>query len=94
MMRRTESSGLDDGGKVPGSDSADEVDALVGAVAERGVRGLAAAAKSDGGASTEAESVAGLVDDLEIAFDADGTVVEDCHFGTCHECPPRCGSEM
>ena len=83
-------SGLDDGGEIPGGDGTDEVDALVSAIAEGGVCRLATAAESDGGASAEAERIAGLVDDFEIAFDADGTVVEDCHFGAGHECPPGC----
>ena len=83
------SSGLDDGGKVPGCDRAGEVDALVSAVAKRRVCGLAAAAERDGGPATEAEGVSDLIDNLEIAFQPDGTVVEDSHTSAGHECPPK-----
>ena len=46
---------------------------------------MAAAAEGDGGASAEAERVAGLVDDFEVTFDTDRTVVEDCHASAGHE---------
>ena len=88
-MRRCGFSGLDDWGEIAGSDGAGEVDAFVGAVAEGSVCGLAAAAEGDGGAPTEAEGVAGLVDDFEVAFDTDGAVVEDCHASAGHECLRR-----
>ena len=87
-MRRCDS-GFDDRGEIAGGDGADEVDAFVGAVAEGSACGLAAAAEGNGGASTEAECVAGLIDDFEVAFDTDGAVVEDCHASAGHECLRR-----
>ena len=75
--------------KIACRNGADEVRALVRAIAEGGVGGMAAAAESDGSAPAEPEGVSGLINDFEIAFDANGTVVEDCHFGAGHEDPPE-----
>lgn len=58
----------------------------MGAVAERGGGRLAAAAKGDAGTAAKAEGVARLIDDFEIPFDANGTVVENCHARAGHEC--------
>src|SRR6185295_7911680 len=54
---------------------------LVGPVAERLVRGLAAAAERDGGASGQVERLAILVDDLEIPLNTDGAVVANGDLG-------------
>jgi len=83
-MRRV--SGLDDGWQVARGDRADEIHALVGAVAKRRVGGLTAAAESDGGASAETKGGSCLIDDFKITFDANRTVVEDRHFSAGHEC--------
>ena len=50
------------------------------AVAERLVGGMAAAAKSDGGASGEAEFISGEIDDFKIAFYQDWAVIFESDF--------------
>ena len=55
--------------KISRSYFAGEIGVTVRAVAKRLVGGVAAAAKSDGGASGEAEFISGEINDLEIAFD-------------------------
>jgi hypothetical protein len=46
---------------------------------------MATAAKRDCGPSGETESLAFLVYDLKIAFDANRAIAEDGHFCACHE---------
>src|SRR5216683_1053191 len=80
-IRKTERSDLGFGcGEFAGGYLVLEAGAGVGAVAERLVLGCAAAAEADGCASGEAEGAAGGVEDFEIAFNADGTVVIYCDF--------------
>src|SRR6266849_9275413 len=55
--------------------------ALVGAIAKRLVVGVAAATKRDRFAPSQAESLAFLIDNFEIAFDANRSVAENGHFG-------------
>ena len=55
--------------KISCRDFAGEIRVAVRAIAERLVGGVAAAAKSDGGASGEAEFISGEIDDFKIAFD-------------------------
>ena len=52
-----------------------EADAFVAPVAERLVGGMAAAAETNPGASSKAERLPFRIDDLEIAFHAQGPVV-------------------
>jgi hypothetical protein len=59
---------------------ADKVRVAVRAVAEGLVGGMAAAAKSDGGASGETEFVSGKIDDFKIAFDQNWAVIFECDF--------------
>jgi hypothetical protein len=66
--------------KISGGNFAGEVRVAVCAVAERLVGGMAAAAKSDGGASGETEFIPGEIDNLKIAFDQDWTVILECDF--------------
>jgi len=61
-----------------------EAVAAVGAVAEGLVFGEPAAAKRDDGTTGEAVGVAFRILYGEVAFDADGSVVEDGDF-SCHE---------
>jgi hypothetical protein len=55
--------------KISCSYFAGEICVTVSAVAEGLVGGMAAAAKSDGGASGETEFVSGEIDNFKIAFD-------------------------
>ena len=55
----------------------------MGAVAKRRVPGVSAAAKGNRRTATEAEFLAVLVHDGEVAFHADGTVAEDSDFCAC-----------
>ncbi len=48
---------------------------LVGAIAERLLLGMAAAAQSDGSATGKSVGLAFLVNDFEISLDLDGAVV-------------------
>ena len=52
----------------------------MGAVAERFVLGLTAAAEADGFAASEVERIAVYVVDGEVAFDTDRAVVADSDF--------------
>jgi hypothetical protein len=63
-----------------------EIAFLVGAVTERFVGGLAAAAEADGSAAGETEFIPGWVYDLKIAFDEDGAIVSEGNF-CWHEFP-------
>jgi hypothetical protein len=56
----------------------------VASVAEGLILGVAAAAQTDGRTACEAEDCAGGVDNLEVAFNADGTVAETGDFGCGH----------
>jgi hypothetical protein len=57
----------------------------VRSVAERDIRGVATTAESDGSATSQAELLSFLIDDLEIAFDTNRPIVEDSYLGCCHE---------
>ena len=59
--------------------------ALMGAVAERDIRGMPAATQRDCRPSAEAEGLPFLIDDLKITFDTNRPVVEDGYLGCCHE---------
>jgi hypothetical protein len=72
-------------GQIPRGYRASEGLALVRAVAEGDVRGVAATAKRYSGSAGEAELLSFLIDDLEIAFDANRPIVEDGYLGCCHE---------
>lgn len=72
-------------GEILRGDGAREVLAFVGAIAERLILGVATAANSYGGATTQAKFLACLIDNLKVALDADGAVIEKRHFGACHE---------
>ena len=61
-----------------------ETRAGVGPVAERLVGRLSAAAEGDYGPSGQAERGPGGVEDLEVAFNADGSVVQDYNFSWHH----------
>ena len=52
----------------------------MGAVAERSIPRVAAAAKCDGRAPPEAKFLALLIHDREVALDANRTVAEDDYF--------------
>ena len=58
---------------------------LMGAVAERDIRGMPAATQRDCRPSAEAEGPPFLIDDLEITFDTNRSVAEDGYLGSCHE---------
>ena len=81
--------GSDDRRQVACGDGADEIDALMGSIAERRVGGLAAAAKGDRRAATQAKRVASLIDDFEISFNTNRAVVENCHSGAGHDASVR-----
>ncbi len=53
----------------------------MGTVAEGLVVAQSAAAKANGGASGEVIRIAFGVNNLEVAFDADGSVIENRNFG-------------
>ncbi len=55
------------------------------AIAERYIPRMAAAADGYGSPSTKAKTLAFLIHNLKIAFDANRTITEDRHFGSCHE---------
>lgn len=54
-------------------------------VAEGDVCGVAATAQRYRSATSEAELLSLLIDDLEITFDANRPIVEDGYLGCCHE---------
>jgi hypothetical protein len=62
------------------SNRAGEVVALVRAIAKRLIRGLPAAAEGDSRASGEAENLAILVDNFEVALDPHGSIAENGYF--------------
>ena len=53
----------------------------VGPVAKRPVLGVAASAQGKDGPAREAVSIPGGITDGDLAFDAEGSVVEDSDFG-------------
>jgi hypothetical protein len=57
-----------------------EIALAVRAVTERFIGRMAAAAESDGGASGQAELIPCWIDNLEIAFDQDWSVVSESNF--------------
>jgi len=67
--------------EVASYDYAGEILTLVGAVAERSIGGVAAAAKAEAGSAAESKGFAILIDDFEIAFYAHGTIIKDGDFG-------------
>lgn len=50
---------------------------------------MATAAESYGCSSTQAETLAFLIHNFKIAFDANRTIAENRHFGSCHESLPE-----
>src|SRR6266849_3934067 len=67
--------------QVAGGNQAREIRPLVGAIAKRLVVGVATTTKRDRFAPSQAESLAFLIDNFEIAFDANRSVAENGHFG-------------
>ena len=66
--------------KISGRNFTGEIGVAVGAIAERLVGGMAAAAESDGCASGETEFISGEIDDFKIAFNQDWAVIFECDF--------------
>jgi hypothetical protein len=67
-------------GQLPSGHSINESTGLVGAVAEWLVRGVPATAETDRGPPSQAKGFSFGINDLEVAFNADRTVVIDCYF--------------
>jgi len=62
--------------------------ALVRAVAKGRIAGVAAAAEGNGRPPAQPERFAFLIHDLEIAFNAQRTVIENSHFCSYHRVLP------
>src|SRR6266478_7730090 len=72
------------GRQLPGCHRIGEPAGLMGAVAERLVCGVPATAKRYGRPTSQAKGFAFRIDNLEVAFDADRSVVIDCNFRCRH----------
>ena len=75
--------------KIAGRHRAVEGLALVCAITERNVRGMATTAKCDDGSACKAEGFAFLIHDFEITFYTDGTIIEDGYFCSGHGSLPK-----
>jgi hypothetical protein len=80
-------------GKLASNHGVGEAGSLVGAVAEGLIRGVAAAAKRNRRAPSQAESRALRIHDFEISFDSNRSIAIDrdfrrCHFSLCEKSMP------
>jgi hypothetical protein len=67
--------------QLAGFDGVGEAACLMGAIAEWLIGGLAGAAKAQSGTPRQSERATFGIDELEVAFDADGAIVVHGDFG-------------